>query len=254
MKRVFLKIAYDGTAYNGWQTGGTGLSIADVIQNAISKLLDTDVKLIAASRTDAGVHAEGNVAIFDTDRDVNCDKISFAINNLLPDDIAVVKSFEVPIDFNPRKTETLKTYEYRIYDAKIRNPLVDRYTHFVYYDIDIDRMIEASKYLIGEHDFRSFANPESQVLQNGGSSIRNIKSIDIFREENNIIVIRVVGNGFLYHMVRIIAGTLLKIGMKMWEPEYIKEIMDKKDRKYAGFTLPAKGLKLIHIDFTEWSL
>ena len=250
MKRVLLKISYDGTAYNGWQTGGTGLSICDVIENAISKLLDDNIKLIGVSRTDAGVHAEGNLAIFDTDRIINCDKINYAINNLLPPDIVILKSKEVPLDFNPRKIDSLKTYEYKIYNAKIRNPLVDRYTHFVYYDIDIYDMILASKYLIGEHDFRSFANPESQVLQNGGSSVRIIKNIDIYKENDNIIVIKVIGNGFLYHMVRIIAGTLLKIGMKMWKPEYIKTILEKTDRKYAGFTLPAKGLKLVQIDFT----
>ena len=250
MKRVLLKISYDGTAYNGWQTGGTGLSICDVIENAISKLLDDNIKLIGVSRTDAGVHAEGNLAIFDTDRIINCDKINYAINNLLPPDIVILKSKEVPLDFNPRKIDSLKTYEYKIYNAKIRNPLVDRYTHFVYYDIDICDMILASQYLIGEHDFRSFANPESQVLQNGGSSVRIIKNIDIYKENDNIIVIKVIGNGFLYHMVRIIAGTLLKIGMKMWKPEYIKTILEKKDRKYAGFTLPAKGLKLVQIDFT----
>lgn len=250
MKRVLLKISYDGTAYNGWQTGGTGLSICDVIENAISKLLDDNIKLIGVSRTDAGVHAEGNLAIFDTDRIINCDKINYAINNLLPPDIVILKSKEVPLDFNPRKIDSLKTYEYKIYNAKIRNPLVDRYTHFVYYDIDICDMILASKYLIGKHDFRSFANPESQILQNGGSSVRIIKNIDIYKENDNIIVIKVIGNGFLYHMVRIIAGTLLKIGMKMWKPEYIKTILEKKDRKYAGFTLPAKGLKLVQIDFT----
>lgn len=250
MKRVLLKISYDGTEYNGWQTGGTGLSICDVIENAISKLLDDNIKLIGVSRTDAGVHAEGNLAIFDTDRIINCDKINYAINNLLPDDIVILESKEVPLDFNPRKIDSLKTYEYKIYNAKIRNPLVDRYTHFVYYNIDISDMIVASKYLIGEQDFRSFSNPESQVLQNGGSSVRNIKSIDIYKENDNIIVFRVVGNGFLYHMVRIICGTLLKIGMKMWEPEYIKTIIEKCDRKYAGFTLPAKGLKLVQIDFT----
>lgn len=251
MKRVLLKIAYDGTAYNGWQTGGTGLSICNVIEKAISELLDDNIKLIGVSRTDAGVHAEANFAIFDTERIINCDKINYAINNLLPDDIVIVESKEVPLDFNPRKIDSMKTYEYRIYNAKIRNPLVERYTHFVYYDIDISDMILASKYMLGEHDFKSFANPESQVIKNGGSSIRCIKNIDIYKENENIIVIRVTGNGFLYHMVRIISGTLLKIGMKMWEPEYIETILNKCDRKYAGFTLPAKGLKLVHIDFTQ---
>lgn len=126
MKRVLLKNSYDGTAYNSWQTGGTGLSICDVIENTVSKLLDNNIKLIGVSRTDASVHAEGNLAIFDTDRIINCNKINYAINNL------ILESKEVPLDFNPRKIDSLKTYEYKIYDAKIRNSLVERYTHFVY--------------------------------------------------------------------------------------------------------------------------
>ena len=132
MKRVLLKNSYDGTAYNSWQTGGTGLSICDVIENTVSKLLDNNIKLIGVSRTDASVHAEGNLAIFDTDRIINCNKINYAINNLLPDDIVILESKEVPLDFNPRTIDSLKTYEYKIYDAKIRNSLVERYTNFVY--------------------------------------------------------------------------------------------------------------------------
>lgn len=246
--RICLKIGYDGTNYNGWDSGKTGIDIKTVITKAICELIDDDIKLIGTSRTDAGVHAEGNVAVFDTNRKVNANKIFFAINNLLPSDIVIKDSFAVDDAFEPRKVESKKTYLYRIYNDKIRNPILDRYTHFVYYDVDIEKMIKASRYLIGEHDFKSFVNPESNTVKNGQSTVRNIEKIDIIKNDK-IINIYIVGNGFLYNMVRIICGTLLKIGMNMWDIEYIKTILDKKDRRYAGFTLPAKGLTLMNIEF-----
>lgn len=253
-----IKIAYDGTNYNGWQTGDKTNGIEDILNTKISKLTNEDIKIIGTSRTDSGVHANCNIAVFDSNSDIRPDKYSYAINNLLPDDISILESKEVPLDFNPRKAKTRKTYIYRIHNSKIRNPLKEHFAHHVYYDIDIDRMILASKYLIGTHDFKSFINPESQIIQfanevginDEGITTREIYSIDIKKIED-IIEIQIIGNGFLYHMVRIIVGTLLKIGMKMWEPDYIKEIMDKKDRKFAGFTLPAKGLTLENIEFIE---
>lgn len=249
MKRILLTISYDGTNYNGWQCGNTGKSIESVLNNKISKLLNEDIKVIGASRTDAGVHAKCNLATFDTNCDVRADKIYYGINTLLPNDIACVSSREVDLDFNLRKINTKKTYDYYLHTAKVRDPLKNRYAHFVYYDVDIDKMISASKYLIGEHDFRSFINPESNAIIEGKSTVRNIYDIIISKNEStDIIDIKIIGNGFLYNMVRIICGTLLKIGMGMWDIDYIKEIMDKKDRKYAGFTLPACGLVLTNID------
>ena len=264
MKRILIKISYDGTNYKGWQNGlHTG--IEDILNNKISKLTGEDIKIIGTSRTDSGVHANCNIAVFDTNSDIRPDKFCYAINNLLPDDISVWESKEVDPNFHPRKCPSKKTYIYRIHNAKIRNPLKEHYAHYVYYDIDIERMKEASKYLIGTHNFKSFINPESQALKSrilGASTAspqsscdlfdslttREIYSIDI-NKTDDIIEIKICGNGFLYHMVRIICGTLLKIGCKMWEPEYIKEILEKKDRKNAGFTLPAKGLTLLNIEF-----
>ena len=247
--RILLKIGYDGTNYNGWQSGGTGFDISTVLTNAIKNLLNEDIKIIATSRTDASVHANENIVIFDTNRNVNANKIFFAINNLLPNDIVVKSSKEVDINFNPRKLNSVKTYLYKIYNSKVRDPLKSRYSHFVFYDVDIEKMISASKFLIGTHDFKSFTNPRSQIIENGGNTIRTIKDI-IITKENDMIYILISGDGFLYNMVRIICGTLLKIGMNMWKVEYIYEILQKKDRKYAGFTLPACGLTLLNIKFT----
>ena len=258
MKRILIKIAYDGTNYNGWQTGGKIKGIEDILNEKLSKLTGEKISIIGTSRTDSGVHSNGNIAVFDTNSYIRSDKYSYALNNLLPDDIAILESKEVAIDFHPRKAKTKKTYIYRIHNSKIRNPLKEHFAHHVYYDIDIDKMKAASKYLIGEHNFKSFINPESQILQLANEqnisdeklTTREIYSIDISKDDD-MIEIKIVGNGFLYNMVRIVCGTLLKIGMNMWEPCYIKDIMDKKDRKYAGFTLPAKGLTLESIEFME---
>ena len=254
MKRILIKISYRGDNYKGWQ--GTTNSIEYILNKCISKLTSESIKIIGTSRTDSKVHANCNIAVFDTNSNIKPEKFYFAINNLLPDDIAVYESYEVDSNFNPRKCPAIKTYIYRIHNSKIRNPLKEWNAHFVYYDIDINKMIEASKFLIGIHDFKSFINPESQILKY--AKIHNIDSTPLTTKEiysidinliDDIILITIKGNGFLYHMVRIICGTLLKIGMNMWEPNYISEILNKKDRKYAGFTLPAKGLTLEKIEF-----
>lgn len=255
-----LTIAYDGSNYNGWQTGDGKNGIEDILNHIISKATNENIKIIGASRTDSGVHSNGNVAVFDTNSDIRPDKFNYVLNNLLPEDISILSSKEVDISFNPRKADVKKTYIYRLHIAKVRNPLKEHNAHFVYYDVDINKMIEGAKYLIGVHDFKSFVNPDAQLLQyykkNDVPSdfnvekltTREIYNIDI-KKDDDIISIKIEGNGFLYHMIRIICGTLLKVGMNMWEPPYIKEILQKKDRKFAGFTLPAKGLTLQSIDF-----
>lgn len=260
MKRILIKIAYDGTNYKGWNNGTDNGSIESLLNEKISEACNENIKIIGTSRTDSGVHSNGNYAVFDTNSDIEPSKFFYVINNLLPDDISILESKEVSLDFHPRKQKCKKTYIYRIHDAKVRNPLKEHNAHYVYYDIDINKMIEASKYLIGVHDFKSFINPESQTLQiakeknniNENLTTREIYNIDITKNDD-IIEIKICGNGFLYHMVRIISGTLLKIGMNMWEPSYIEEILEKKDRKYAGFTLPAKGLTLENIEFMKES-
>lgn len=251
-----IKIAYDGTNYNGWQTGDKKNGIEDIINSKISKLTGENIQIIGTSRTDSGVHSNGNIAVFDTASNIRADKFCFALNNLLPSDISILESKEVDLEFNPRKQNAIKTYIYRIHCGTIRNPIKEHFAHHVYYNVNVDKMIEASKYLIGIHDFKSFINPDSQTLKlakqlgntNESLTTREIYSIDITKDDD-IITIVIKGNGFLYHMVRIICGTLLKIGMNMWEPKDIVDIMNKKDRRYAGFTLPAKGLTLEKIEF-----
>ncbi len=244
MKRVKLTIAYDGTNYCGWQIQNNGITIEEVINRELTRLLGEEIKVIGASRTDSGVHALGNVAVFDTETRIPAEKISFALNQKLPDDIRITNSCQVADDFHPRYCDTIKTYEYRIWNDRFPNPLVRLYSKFVYFNIDIERMEKAAAYLVGEHDFKSFCTPRTQVE----STVRTVTEISFFKE-GNMITMRIKGTGFLYNMVRIIMGTLLKCGMGMYEPEYVKEILDVCDRAKAGPKAEACGLTLMGIEY-----
>lgn len=244
MKRVKLTIAYDGTNYCGWQIQNNGITIEEVINRELTRLLGEEIKVIGASRTDSGVHALGNVAVFDTETRIPAEKISFALNQKLPDDIRITNSCQVVDDFHPRYCNTIKTYEYRIWNDRFPNPLVRLYSKFVYFNIDIERMEKAAAYLVGEHDFKSFCTPRTQVE----STVRTVTEISFFKE-GNMITMRIKGTGFLYNMVRIIMGTLLKCGMGMYEPEYVKEILDACDRAKAGPKAEACGLTLMGIEY-----
>lgn len=250
MKRVMLTVAYDGTDYCGWQIQPNGVTIEEELNKALSKLLGEDIAVSGASRTDAGVHALCNLAVFDTDTRIPADKISFAVNQRLPDDIRIQKSQQVDNGFHPRRCETRKTYVYRIYNAVFPNPLTRRFAYFTYAPLDVDAMREALSYLIGEHDFKSFCTVGAEVL----STVRTLCGGDI-REYpfsgGRMIEIRVTGNGFLYHMVRIIAGTLLEAGQGKMPSGRIKEILQQKNREAAGPTAPACGLMLENYTFLE---
>ena len=244
MKRIMLTVAYDGTNYAGWQIQKNAVSIEQVLTEALSELLGEEIQLIGASRTDAGVHSMGNVAVFDTETRIPPEKISFALNARLPKDIVVQDSMEVEPDFHPRKCDSIKTYEYRILNRKFKMPQRERDTHFYHYPLDLDKMRAASSYLIGPHDFKSFCSIHAQVK----STVRTIYSIRINKEED-VIAISISGSGFLYNMVRIIAGTLIEIGAGKMEPEKMAEILAARNRKAAGPTAPAKGLTMVGIEF-----
>lgn len=244
MKRIMLTIAYDGTNYCGWQTQKNGLAVEEVINNALSEMLGENINIIGASRTDAGVHAYGNVAVFDTASRIPGEKFSYALNRYLPDDIVIQSSTEVDMEFHPRHCNCKKTYEYRILNRKFPLPVERLYSHFLYYDLDVDKMRQASDFLIGTHDFKSFCSVNTQVKD----TVRTIYSIDVEKLDETVII-RVVGNGFLYNMVRIIAGTLIQAGTGQISPKSLQDILEKKDRSAAGPTAPAKGLTLVRIEY-----
>ena len=245
MKRVKLVIAYDGTNYHGWQMQPNGLSIEAVLNNALSSLLKENIAVIGASRTDSGVHALGNVAVFDTENRMPAEKICFALNQRLPEDIRIQSSCEVPLNWHPRKQNAKKTYEYKILNRKIDMPVGRLYTYFCYFPMDIKAMRRAASYLIGEHDFKSFCTVRTQAEE----TVRTIYDLTVERGSDDVVTIRITGSGFLYNMVRIIAGTLLRVGTGLYPPEHVEEILDARNRQAAGPTLLAKGLTLIRLDY-----
>lgn len=244
MKRVMLTVAYDGTNYHGWQIQSNGETIEGILNRCLSSLLGEPIEVSGASRTDSGVHAMGNLAVFDTHSRIPAEKMVYALNQRLPEDIRVQKSEEVATDFHPRFCSTRKTYEYRIYCAPFPMPLRRLYAHFTYVPLDVERMRRGAAYLVGEHDFKSFCSADAQVE----STVRQVDSAEV-RQEGAEIVIRIAGRGFLYNMVRIIAGTLMDVGRGRTEPEDIQRILEQKDRQAAGPTAPACGLTLIGYEF-----
>ena len=244
MRRIRLIVSYDGTNYCGWQKQPNGITIEEVLNNTISKLTGEEIEIIGASRTDSGVHAYRNVAVFDTNARMAADKFAFAINQRLPDDIRIQYSDEVEAGWHPRKNDRIKTYTYRILNRKIDIPTERLYAHFCYFNLDVDKMREASGYFIGTHDFTSFCSQKSQA----SSPVRTIFSLEVLQDEDMITVV-IRGDGFLYNMIRIIAGTLIKVGMGVYPPSHILEIMKAKNRKLAGQTMPAKGLTLVEIEY-----
>jgi len=244
MKRVKLVVAYDGTNYSGWQLQKNAVTIEQKLNEALSDLLKEEIVVIGASRTDAGVHSLGNVCVFDTNTLMPAEKISYALNTRLPEDIVVQNSCEVAEDFHPRAGKSSKTYEYRILNRDFRDPTRRQNTYFYHHYLDVDAMQKAAVYLEGEHDFKSFCSVHAQVE----STVRTIYSCTVDKEDD-IIRIRVTGNGFLYNMVRIIAGTLIEVGAGKTTPEEILEMLEKTDRTVAGPTAPAHGLTMLRIEY-----
>lgn len=244
VRRIRLRVAYDGTRYHGWQVQNNGDTIEGCLNVALSDMLKEEIQVDGASRTDAGVHAYDNVAIFDTNSKIPAEKFALALNARLPEDIVIQESVEVHPDFHPRYEKSKKTYEYRILNRRYPLPVETRYAHFVYGDLDIAAMKKAARYIEGEHDFASFCAAGSQVK----STVRTVCSVEVTKPDD-ILYIRVCGEGFLYNMVRIIAGTLLEVGMHRRTPENVKEVIEAKDRKLAGPTAPAKGLHLLQLVF-----
>ena len=246
MKRIKLTVAYDGTAYHGWQLQPNGVTIEEVLNKALTGLLKEPIAVIGASRTDSGVHARGNVAVFDTESRIPADKICFALNQRLPEDIRIQASEEVPLSFHPRKANCTKTYEYKILNRKISMPLERLYSHFCYFDLDVEKMKKAAAFLVGEHDFKSFCTVRTQTEE----TVRTIYSLDVSKD-GDMITIRISGSGFLYNMVRIITGTLVKVGIGVYPPEHMEEILEARDRSAAGPTIPAVGLTLVSLDYEK---
>ena len=239
MRNIKLTIAYDGTEYCGWQIQKNGKTLQETIEKAIKKTFSENRRVQGASRTDAGVHARGQVAHFKIKKDVAAEKISAALNQNLPNDIVILKSEEVSEEFHSQYDAKTKTYLYYLHNSKIRDIFKDKYCWRVPYKLNINCMKKEAKVLLGEHDFKAF-QATRKIEKN---SIRTIISIKITKNKD-IVVFEISGNGFLYNMVRNIVGTLVDFGRGYFAPSEMKKILSGKDRKKSGPTAPAKGLFL----------
>lgn len=244
MTRVLLTISYDGTAYCGWQRQLNGDTVQAQIERALRRATGEDIAVTGASRTDAGVHALGQRAHFDTDCSIPPEKFPFVLNRFLPRDIRVLAGLAVPLDVHARFSATGKTYTYRIHNAAHPSALYRDLTAFFPYPLDDVKMNAAARALLGTHDFAAFAASGGHTK----TTVRTIDDLSVSREGERV-TLRVHGNAFLYNMVRIIAGTLMDIGTGKLPPECLREALETRDRLSLGVTAPAAGLELTNVDY-----
>lgn len=245
MKNYRMTIQYDGTKYNGWQRqGNTQNTVQGKLENILEKMTGHGVEIHGSGRTDKGVHAKGQVASFRINTQKSEAEIKDYLNCYLPDDIAVVDLAEADERFHARLNVKRKTYIYRIHNSNVPDAFLHRFMYNVTDYIDVEPMKTAAKMFLGEHDFAGF----SSVKNFKKSTVRTIYSIGVERFGDDV-VISVTGNGFLYNMVRIMAGTLLEIGLGKREAESISEIFNTKNRQMAGETLSGKGLTLLSVEY-----
>jgi tRNA pseudouridine38-40 synthase len=239
MRNIKILIEYDGTNYCGWQRQKNGISIQELVEKAVCEITGEDISIIGSSRTDAGVHAKAMAANFHTSSKIPVDRFPPALNTKLPNDIVVFAAQEVPVDFHSRYSARGKRYSYSILNTPYPSAIMGRYTAYCPYKLDFDKMKEASFYFIGTHDFSAFRSMGSSVK----TSVRTVNYLELVREKD-CIVMYIEADGFLYNMVRIIAGTLIEIGKGKKEPKSIADILNSHNRSMAGQTAPASGLCL----------
>lgn len=250
MRNLKLTLAYDGTDFAGWQVQPGLATIQGQLAIAIGRITGEKVLPQGSGRTDAGVHALGQVATLQTESAVPAANLTIALNDTLPSSIRVLSVEEVAPEFHARKSARSKTYRYRIYRDSICSPFLSRYVWHYPYPLNEQMMASAARLLEGEHDFTSFAavDPERRRDQAESSNVREIFS-SVWRREGCELLYEVSGNGFLHHMVRNLVGTFLLIGKGTLGQEDLTKILQKKDRSAAGATAPASGLYLVKVDY-----
>jgi tRNA pseudouridine38-40 synthase len=242
MRNIKLTIEYDGTAYHGWQSQINAEAVQDIVTAAVRKLTCENSSITGASRTDTGVHAFGQVCNFFTETTIPADKFAFALNTLLPEDITVRKSEEAAPEFHSRFSTTGKKYRYLFYNSTFPSALLRNRAYHIFYPLDVDAMNCAAGHFIGIHDFASFSATGGCVK----TTVRTITQACVERD-GEMITFTVTGNGFLYNMVRIIAGTLVEVGLGKIGPDAVPGIITALDRREAGRTAPAHGLYLVEV-------
>lgn len=246
-RNLKLTVAYDGTNYHGFQDQARAdrPTVQRELETAWERLVGEHVKVIGAGRTDAGVHAEGQVVNFRTNSlAIPAERVPYAMNSVLPPDVRVIDCAEVDLEFHARFCAAAKQYVYRIDNRPVPSPLVRHFTHFVARPLDIEAMNEAARHLVGRHDFRAFAGAGHASR----TTVRTLTRCDVSCE-GGLVLITVEADAFLYHMVRTIAGTLVMVGAGEREPGWVKTVLESRDRKQAGPTLPGKGLTLMWVAY-----
>ena len=239
MRNLLLTISYDGSNYHGWQVQKNAVTVQEVFQNAVKKLLKQNIDIKGCSRTDSGVHANKYCVSFKTDTDIPCENIIMALNSYLPDDIAVLNCTDMDIDFHARYSVVKKEYVYIINNSKIRNPFLRNYAFWYRYDIDTDYLNEQAQAFVGTYDYSGFCSANSGVED----TVRTVYSFEVSRK-GDMVYFKVSADGFLYNMVRIMVGTLLFVNEGKIKKDELKNVILSKNRKLAGKTAPPQGLYL----------
>ena len=243
--RILLTVEYFGKNYAGWQRQKNATSVQQVLEEKLSLILQSPIVLSASGRTDSGVHALGQKAHFDYEGNFPVGKMAFAVNTTLPEDIRVLSAIKVSDDFHAQYSAKRKTYVYKMYVSRTLHPLKNYHFARIPYDkVDFEKMERACEDLIGTHDFSGFSSTGSGIK----TTVRTIYSATL-RKDGEDITLEITGNGFLYNMVRIIAATLLKVGMGIYPPEHVKEILESCDRRLSAPKAAACGLTLVEIKY-----
>ncbi|OPX94163.1 MAG: tRNA pseudouridine synthase A [Syntrophorhabdus sp. PtaB.Bin006] len=244
MRNIALTIAYDGTNYHGWQYQPNGITVEQVVRRAVETILDHEAKIYAAGRTDAGVHAQGQVVNFFTEKPIDLSNLARGLNSMLPEDIRVRGASEADPSFHARYSAHNKTYVYRVLNSLYDSPFYTRYVWHVPRALDVEEMDKAMKLIRGEHDFSAFKKKD-EVYH---SSVRNVMRARV-KKKGNLIYFVIEATGFLRYMVRNIVGTCMLIGLEKITGEDFRDILESRDREQAGPTAPAKGLCLQRISY-----
>lgn len=242
-RRIALQIQYDGTNFNGWQIQPTGRTVQASLNSALSIILNHSVSVTASGRTDSGVHALCQIVHFDTESDISLNRIVKGGNGILDEDVSIVNAYEVGNDFHSRYSTIAREYIYMIYNSPSRSPFTNNRYYWVRNELDVGRMEKACSHIIGRHDFASFCKKTSGEES---GTIRDINFIDI-KKNKNIINLKINGTAFLHNQIRTIVGTLVDLQKNNHSPQKMKEILEKKERIFAGPTAPPCGLYLNNV-------
>ena len=246
MKRFLMKVCYDGSAYCGWQSQNNGISVQQKLEECIFQITKENVSIVGSGRPDAGVSAKGQICHFDSETKIRPINLAKAVNNLLPEDISIIEIKIVSDDFHARFSAKRKQYQYDFYVSELKNALLEKNTLRIY-NVDIEKMKQATRYFKGKHSFKAFCSAKAVVKD----FEREIYNISLTQNEETLSL-KICGNGFLYNMVRIIAGTILEVGQGKINLENIPDIFKNEDRSLAGKTLPAKALTLVSVEYDKY--